>query len=150
MQHIDAQKIKKDIADLEDKKQILLYSLQNDIDAIETVKQAEFCKIGLTAYTLAAQGEDFVAALTEEFKKIDSLNADQDAKRNKMSGVTERYDDEISMMERLLPKEEVPAEVAPAPTEAAGAEAASAACSGCGKPYKPGVDKFCMSCGNKL
>lgn len=130
MSNFDAGKVKKDIADLRDKKQTLLLSLQKDIEIINGEMMAEFCRIGQKAYEL--KNADF-AALAEDFAKIDRFLASMDAKDKKKTEISDRYDDEITILEKLVP-----------------AQSASAFCMKCGKPYNAGTDSFCMSCGNKL
>ena len=149
MSTIDAAKIKKDIADLKDKKQTLLFSLENDIKAIETTISEQYDKIGRDAYALFKDGKDSMAELNDYFATVDKCKEDQEAKRKKMGDVSERYDDEITMFEKLIPAEPEPTPMAapagtPAPTGGG-----SGFCSSCGKP-STGNDKFCMGCGTKL
>jgi hypothetical protein len=106
---MDINKIKQDIVDLESKKQALLLSLQSDIEAIDVDMDKEFCEIGKNAYKLAFEGEANLSALSEDFKRIDDFKEMQDAKEKKKSDIVERYDDEISILEKLIPKEPEPA-----------------------------------------
>lgn len=140
MSNIDAAKIRKDIADLKDKKQTLLFSLENDIKAIDETIKDEYRQIGQDAYNLSKEGTDSMAGLAESFAKVDKCKTDQEAKRKKMGEIAERYDDEITMFEKLIPAEPEPAAAAPG---------GAGFCSNCGKP-STGSDKFCMGCGTKL
>jgi hypothetical protein len=131
MSNFDALKVKKDIEDLKDKKQTLLISLENDIKGIDSQILKEFCIIGKKAYDLNTEGKDSLAALAEEFTKINDFKAAQEAKKVKMTEISARYDDEITILEKLVPQEAPPS-----------------FCMNCGKPYKAG-DAFCMGCGTK-
>ena len=136
MSTVDAGKVARDIADLKGKKQTLLFSLQNDVEAIENEMKDEFCKIGQMAYELAAKGEDPMGALADAFATIDRCKQEQEAKAKKMTEIAERYDEEITILEKLVPN--IPVPVAPA------------ACQKCGTPYAVGMDMFCKECGTRL
>jgi len=144
MINVDANKVKKDIADLNEKKQTLLLSLQNDIDAIDRKILEVFRKIGQNVYEMKKSGANTFNSLDDDFAEIDKHIVDKEAKIKKKSEIAERYDDEIIILENLLPKE-VPVETAPI-------ERASdkAFCPDCGCAYVMGKDIFCMECGKKL
>ena len=139
MSTVDASKITRDIADLKGKKQTLLLSLQNDVEAIENEMKEEFCKIGQMAYELAAKGEESLGALADEFAIVDRCKQDQEAKAKKMADIAERYDEEITILEKLVPN--IPAPAAPS---------GGSACPKCGTPCIAGVDMFCKECGSRL
>jgi len=153
MSTIDAAKIKKDIADLKDKKETLLFSLENDIKAIEATIDGLYDQVGRDAYAIFKDGKDSMAELGGHFANVDKCKDDQAAKRKKMDEVSERYDDEITMFEKLIPAEPEPVAPVAVPMGAVPAGAAPAGgsgfCSSCGKP-STGNDKFCMGCGTKL
>jgi len=126
-------KVKSDIADLKDKKQALTQAVQNDIDATENKIVAIFTAIGEAAYGLHASGQGGLSDLTARFEEIDTLKADQKEKTAKIDAIAARYDEEIDLLEQLVPE--------------AGPEGF---CSKCGKVYTIGADVFCADCGNKL
>jgi hypothetical protein len=141
--NVDVNKIKADIVDLEDKKKTLLLSLQSDIESIEAEMKREFCEIGQRAYTLAFEGEGTLSAMAGDFAKIDEYKAAQELKEKKKCEIAERYNEEIQILEKLVPKEP---EVAPA----AEINPGKGFCTNCGKPYTYGEDMFCLKCGTKL
>ncbi|MCL1998092.1 MAG: hypothetical protein FWG65_04910 [Turicibacter sp.] len=144
MSTFDSNKIKSDIADLKNKKSTLLLSLQNDIDEIISKKKASFVNIGERAYTLSRKEKsDNLASLEAVFETIDKHNDDLAAKEQKKLDIAARYDEEIDMLEKLIPLMLAqPEPEPPAPTQAF--------CSSCGKSYVLGEDLFCMGCGAKL
>ncbi|MCL1832726.1 MAG: hypothetical protein FWG45_07465 [Oscillospiraceae bacterium] len=157
MNNIDTNKIMADIADLENKKQMLLLSLQHDIDEIDKDVMKEFREIGQRAYSLAFEGEGNLSALKADFDKIDAFKAEQDAKDKKKGDIIARYDEEIEIMRKLLPQkaeESAPVETASTPAETAPAPPIDPAnmgfCTNCGKAYALGGDMFCLQCGTKL
>ena len=177
---INADKIRKDILDLQDKKSTLKLSLQIDIDAIDSDMKKEFCKIGEDAYELYSNGDDSLSPLKEAFESLDQHKEARNAKEKKIVEITERYDEEIELLEKLLPNvdenvdENVEANVVgdvESNVEAnvdsdveANVEAnvdsyveaktnenpGQAFCANCGTPYSPTEDLFCSSCGTKL
>ncbi|MCL2755376.1 MAG: hypothetical protein FWD35_06655 [Oscillospiraceae bacterium] len=114
MTNIDPFKIRKDIEDLQGKKDLLTLALRTDIAALEGEIQEQFCVIGEKAYELTAEKAetakiDVLKELAEEFEKVDALKATQGAKESKRAEIAARYDEEIEILENLLP------EVMPAP-----------------------------------
>ncbi|MCL2016153.1 MAG: hypothetical protein FWG68_07915 [Defluviitaleaceae bacterium] len=141
MSTFDSNKVRADIADLKNKRSTLLLSIQNDIDNIAAKKHDDFAAIGERAYTLARiEGSDSLATLDLAFANIDNLNTQLAAKEQKKLEISARYDEEIEILEKLIP---------PEPVQPAAATA-QAFCPSCGKLYRPGEDFFCMGCGTKL
>ena len=140
---VNADKIRKDILDLKDKKRTLILSLQNDIDGINGRMTEEFCLIGEKVYELYIGGDGSLADLKEDFASIGSHKADRSAKEKKIEEITGRYDEEITLLEKLVP--------APAPVHGeALVGSVKGFCVNCGAPYNPGVDVFCAGCGSRL
>jgi hypothetical protein len=110
-----------------------------------------FRTLGEKAYNLSKNGTDSMAALAEDFAVITQYLTNITEREQKKITVAERYDDEIEMMEKLIPDEPEPAPV-PVPVSAPAPEPkrTQAFCEGCGKAYTPGNDLFCMGCGKKL
>ena len=133
MSEMDINKISSDIEDLKGKRQSLLRSLQNDIDEIESLMNQQFCQIGQKAYGLAEDGTDTLESLQADFESINRHRAEREGKLSKMADIAARYDEEITLLEKLIPE-------APA----------TPSCTACGAQYRPGRDIFCMSCGRKL
>ena len=136
MSGLDLNKVRSDIADLKNKKQTLMLSLQRDIDGIRKQIMDSFRTVGEKAYTLSKSGTDSMATLGDDFSAITQYLANIAEREQKSHDVSARYDDEIEMMEKLIPD---------------GPEQnAQAFCESCGERYTPGTDMFCMSCGKKL
>ena len=129
---VNADKVRKDIFDLKDKKQTLILSIQNDIDGINDRMAKEFCLIGEKAYELFSGGTNSFADFKDDFASIDRHKADRAAKEKKIEEITERYDEEITLLEKLVPV------------------VVKEFCTNCGTPCKPGIDAFCMNCGAKI
>ena len=141
---INADKIRKDILDLHDKKQTLILSLQTDIDAINCNITNEFCQVGEKAYDLYSDGDYSTTTLKEAFERIDGHVEERGAKEKKIGEIAERYDEEIALLEKLVPSAEETADTQS--PESPG----QAFCANCGTKYSLGEDVFCMSCGSKL
>ena len=151
---VNPDKIRKDVLDLQDKKRTLILSLQKDIDAIDSDILNEFCKIGEGTYELYSKGEDSLTTLKESFESIDRHKEARVAKEKKTVEISERYDEEIELLEKLLPKveaeEKVEIKAEPEPASVPTENAGQAFCANCGTPYSPADDIFCASCGSKL
>jgi len=132
MANIDTGKIRQDIEDLKNKKQTLVLSLQNDVSAINAKRDEEFLRIGKMAFEMSTRGEDSMASLDASFVQIKEYDAQMQERNAKMTEISERYDEEIEMLEKLVP-----------------AQAPPQFCSNCGKACAEG-DAFCMGCGFKL
>ena len=145
---INPDKIRADIFDLKNKKGTLVLSIQNDIKTIDNTVANEFRQIGEKAYEIYKSGENSLAGLEEAFARIDKYKDDRIVKETKIKEISERYDEEITLLEKLVP---APAP-APAPTgyQYANTGAAQAFCMNCRAPYIPGVDGFCRTCGYRL
>ena len=141
---VNADKIRKDIHDLKDKKQTLILSLQNDIDSINGNMKNEFCEIGEKAHGIYSSGDQSMTTLKAAFESIDQHLEDRNAKEKKIVEITERYDEEITLLEKLVPI----TDAAVAPDALSSAE--KAFCSSCGTSYTTGEDAFCSNCGGKL
>ena len=146
-------KVKQDLADLKGKKDTLLFSIQKDIDVINDYIAKEYHQIGEKAYGLFKQDIDSMKELAEHFASIDKHKMDLESKNKKSAEIAERYDEEISMLERLIPREPVvyaePVIPSTVPTVAPEPQSKSF-CVGCGSAVVPGRDAFCMKCGTKV
>jgi hypothetical protein len=167
--NIDPNKIKKDIADSQSRKETLLLSLQGDIDAMERDVQELFRDIGARTYKLSSQGQgqgqgkekfEKDGELVELFAKVDELKAAQAAKEGRKDEIAARYDEEIEIFQKLLPPDfETPAEPDVPETAAESAESAEISVAPAmaeGSPAPEGTpvagamelsSGFCMNCG---
>jgi hypothetical protein len=143
----NATKVKNDIQDLKDKKSALSLSLTKDMEALMTKITESFCELGKTAYE--KRDAITVDLFSAGFEAVDKLYNDHSAKAKKIEEIAARYDDEIEIMEKLLPEEAVAEPVSAAASPAATPAGAKAFCMNCGNEYKAGVDMFCMNCGTK-
>jgi len=158
MNNMDSKRIQQGISDLAEKKQMLIMSLQTDIEAIDSEMSEAFRELGLKAYALAKESGSIPAGLEGDCDKIDGFKSEQNFKDKKKLEVAERYDEEIAMLEKLLPKTPTPPPLAPPPTAQPAQSAPSPRpavtekffCTNCGKRYTPGNDVFCLECGTKL
>ena len=136
---INISKIKNDIEDLKSKKNSLQLSVQRDIDDIKKKMTKEFSQAGEAAYKLYKAGTDSMAELTEAFASIDRHKDDIERNEKKKIEIRERYDDEINMLEKLIP-------AVPEPPKN---QQTQSFCTNCGRPYIIGVDIFCEGCGTR-
>ena len=151
---VSAEKIRMDLTDLEGRKQSLILALQNDIEAINDQLYLVFYQIGLKAYEMYRGGSSSLEQLKESFDNITPHMTERIAKEKKIAEIAERYDEEIALLEKLLPigfedmQSEVEAEAEA--YAAAEAEESEGVCPNCNAPYVPGDDVFCKNCGRKL
>ena len=148
MDNFNITKVKNDIADLKNKKQTLLMALQRDIDDITGKLKEEFCQVGQKAYELSAEGVDSFEDLRDNFTAIDACKAEYEAKNKKSVEIAARYDEEILLLEKLVPNESEAAADKTGDTPVS--KPPQFFCMKCGKAYAPGVDIFCTGCGNKI
>jgi hypothetical protein len=146
-EQFNATKVKNDIQDLKDKKSALSLSLTKDMEAITTKITEIFCELGKAAY----EKRDAITAdlFSAGFEVVDKLYSDHSVKAKKIEEIAARYDDEIEIMEKLLPEEAAAPVAASAAANSAPPAGGKAFCMNCGKEYKAGVDMFCMNCGTK-
>ena len=137
---INISKISGDIADLKAKKNTLLLSLQNDVNLVKKELEALFKQIGESAYNAFKEEKGF-ELLNELFERVDEKFKQIEAKDKKKAEISERYDEEIDIMQKLLDAEQKTLDVNPDIT---------AFCAACGSKYTPGEHRFCINCGASL
>ncbi len=140
-------KLQKEIESIEFKKQSLLQSLQNDINGANQKIDREFHSIGKAVYQGFINGEDTHDKLTGHYDEIASQKKFVDEKEAKIKEISTRYDEELSILRSNIT---VASQSAPQDQTQSKSESGNAFCIKCGKPYTPGVDLFCKSCGQKL
>lgn len=128
-------KVKNDIADLTNKKETLLLSLQRDVEVFEKQLAEVFQNVGEEAYKIAKESKASFPSLEESFTVIDELLENISAKNKKKTDVAMRYDEEIEILEKLIPE--------------APPEGEKKFCPACGKEFTD-EDVFCDNCGTKL
>ena len=139
MSNIDAGRIRKDIADLESKKENLMLSLQQDYEDINDHITGEYCKIGEEAYALYKNGEHSLEGLSEYFMNVAQLEKELAAKDRKITEISERYDEEIGILKKLVQS-----------AKKSDPKSNKRFCENCGTAFTPGRDLFCLECGSKL
>ena len=144
-----ADEIKKNIADLKDKKNILILSVQEEIDVIKRQIVKEYYQIGEKAYGLSKKGINSMDTLAELFARIDRQRDELEAKNKKIEEISESYDEEVVMLERFVPVESVPSQVESVSSQIESVPS-QAFCTSCGVAYIPGEDLFCVNCGERL
>ena len=135
---VNLHKVKTDIADLKSKKDTLVYVIQKDIDGIDSDILNRQAEIGLKVFEMHERGEHSTESLADDFNQIKDLKSAREAKFKKSVEISARYDEEIELLEKLIP-EKVTLE-----------SAVPSLCPKCSSKYNKGVDSFCMSCGYKL
>lgn len=145
-------KLQKEIEGMELKKQSLIASVQNEINRAKQLIDNTFYQIGSDVYKGRIDEENIDDKLAEHFNSIESFNTLIAEKESKIKEITSRYDEEIGMLNSHLAQTQqqgaAPGSYMAIPSNT-GAESGPT-CPGCGKPYTPGSDLFCMGCGKKL
>ena len=150
---IDYQKITNDIKDLKGKKDVLILSIQNDIDNIKKTIADYYHGLGEKVYETYVNNSFDITAHAEVFELITSNKESIASKEKKMGEISERYDEEIDLLEKLIndmPKPQV-IEDTPMPqvVENTPKPQSKEFCISCGSPFTRGVDIFCINCGKK-
>ncbi len=134
------EKLKQEIKSLELRKESVLASINKEIGNRQAEQNTLFLEAGKYAYDIWSKDE-VQADLTDYWDKVQELAdqiKEQEAKKKEM---TERYEEEISLIAGNLHT----GMHAAAPAAAPG----SASCPNCGAAIADG-DVFCQSCGTKL
>ena len=144
-EEINTNKVKNDINDLKGKKMQLLRSLQNDIDEINMCLKNEYCTVGEKTYELFLEKNPSHSSLYEDFETISQKKNEREEKLSKKEEIAARYDEEIILLEKLLPESTIVPLLAESPVNAS-----LSFCQHCGTKFNPATDKFCMICGSEL
>jgi hypothetical protein len=128
------------IKDLENKKSMLQRAVQNEISEIEGKIRQQKTELGNLAYDLYMKNEITPEVFAEGVENINRLKEETEKKEQKITEISQRYDEEISMIVKLKN------------TESANTNGnnSQSLCSSCKTPYIQGEDAFCKNCGNKL
>ncbi len=124
----------KAVNELISKKVMLMNAVQKEITTINSQINNEFQYIGSLMYNDYIEknhGESNSDIYVGSLSKVDEFKANIVEKEKKLQEICDRYDDEIKILKESLGMTET-------------------LCPSCNKPYKPGVDLFCMNCGQKL
>jgi hypothetical protein len=128
-------RLQEEVRGMELKKQTLISSVQNEINAATQKMDAIFLEIGKESYSAHCNGTEFAPHNSfEAIKAQEQLIAEKQAK---IKEISDRYDEELNMLRTHL-------------SSAVPTSGGDTSCGGCGKPYNPSVDAFCMGCGKKL
>ena len=141
---VNLSKVRTDILDLIGKRDTLIYVLDRDIEEIDADSARCFREIGEKAFDCFIQGVDSIESMSEDFERIKELQVNKDAKKAKIVEIAARYDEEIELLQKLLPddKQEEAATETEIPPRGY--------CPTCATAYKVGEDIFCMTCGTRL
>jgi hypothetical protein len=131
------------IKDLENKKNMLHRAVQNEISEIDGKIQQQIIELGNLVYDLYMKNEITPEAFTGGVENISRLKEEIEVKEQKITEISQRYDEEISMIVKLKS-----AESSNADNQSDG-NSSQSVCSSCQTPYVQG-DVFCKKCGNKL
>lgn len=149
-------KLNKEISDLEMKKQSLIRSIQNEADGLNTQISNKFWEIGSLMYEQHVSGSDSVESFTGKFDEITGLRNTINDKLAKIKEISDRYDEEITLLKNLNPAPAYPQQPMQQPMQQQAAAPAepidpnAPRCKSCGTPFRLNVDAFCKNCGNKL
>lgn len=144
----EADKILAEIKNSEFKKTSMIGAVLNEKNTLLAKKNSLFLEIGEHVYTNFLEGKTEYE-FESFFTQITELISDMETKETKISELTVRYDEEISLLQSSLSMLEAQAQQPQAPVPAAPAPTAGPACGNCNAPITPG-DAFCESCGTKL
>ena len=139
-----------EIEDLNKKKALLLCSLKKDMDTLSERISIEYRKLGEKTFELYSEDVELPEILKDILTEIIKYKNEVEAYTKKMSEISARYDDEISILRKLQPDKTIKAPFVTPESSFTPAHNTSAFCSNCGKPYVTSVDVFCIECGAKL
>ena len=150
---IDYQKITNDIKDLKGKKNTLILSIQNDIDNIKKTIADYYHELGERVYEAYVSNSFDITAHAEVFELITSNKESITSKEKKIGEISERYNEEIDLLEKLIKDTPMPQVVENTPmpqvVENAPQSQSKEFCISCGTPFIRGVDVFCINCGKR-
>jgi hypothetical protein len=133
-------KLQKEIESTQFRKQSMIAVVQGETREAAQRREGLFCQIGKAEYE--NRGKLPAPVHTELFTEIDALTALIEEKVAKIKEIESRYDEEIALLSRSLHQA--------TPIAATSFAAGQHPCPKCGAGYEPGVDRFCISCGNDL
>jgi len=141
-------KLRNEIENTEFKKQSLISAVDNEIRATLTQRENEYNQIGKLVYEKKEQ-DSFSndENLVEIFSRIDNLNRLLEQKKEKIDDIRNKYDDEINMLNSMLPQSKSAVQITSSNQPPGNGQAF---CLKCNTGYTLGEDLFCTSCGGKL
>jgi hypothetical protein len=134
------EKLKQEIKSLEFRKESVLASINKEVANLKAEQNSVLFEAGKYAYCCRDKGQTDLTAYWDKMQELEEKLAGQEAKKKEM---TDRYDEEISLIASNL--HTAAASSAPTPSAAPG----SPCCPNCGAAIAPD-DMFCQSCGTKL
>lgn len=149
-----ADKVRAEIESMEFKKTSILQVVLNEKATCETNIQQILYKMGLEVYNKSKKGDENYD-FSEYIAEINAIEETVSQKNSKIAEITNRYDEEISLLKENLKFTEAPTQVqpttvqTPTPPVQAVVDVGSNSCSSCGTTVGTG-DLFCQSCGTKI
>lgn len=142
--------IKNDITimGLENKKLALQKSITNEIAEIQGKITRKYEELGRFTHDLYIENQIPREIFAQHIDGIEQLIKLTEEKNEKISEISQRYDEEISIIKNSHKTQEPPQEKVE--KSDLPADDSSPVCPECNNPYLPEEDVFCKSCGNKL